>query len=74
MGMVTEKQQDSASSPAFQASAEVEEAMCLDSLVVELGVPFLGLGIGLVGNHVGASGAAEEELLMEGLRWETACA
>ena len=48
--------------------------MRLDSLAVELGVSFLGLGIGLVGNHVGASGVAEEELLMEeGLRWETAC-
>lgn len=64
---------DSASSLASLASAEAE-AMRLDSLAVELGVPFLGLGIGLVGNHVGASGAAEEELLMEeGLRWETAC-
>lgn len=47
--------------------------MRLGSLAVALGVPFLGLEIGLVGNHVGASGAAEELLMEEGRRWETAC-
>ena len=71
--METRDSASSLASLASLASAEAE-AMRLDSLAVELGVPFLGLGIGLVGNHVGASGAAEEELLMEeGLRWETAC-
>lgn len=67
------ERRDSASSLAFLVSAEAEEAMRLGSLAVALGVPFLGLEIGLVGNHVGASGAAEELLMEEGRRWETAC-